>query len=587
MKSIFNILFKPIEKELPFFIITLLCIGGEDMFRFYVLNDPSFVEILSNFSLIVLFTYILTCLVFLIGKSFKILFYAILFSLVGIDVFLGMNFATEISPQIFLLLSETNARESKEFLNEYVFSSGTLLMMRAFFLYLLLAVFLEYIWKRRNKLRRPKALKKLLPFICRVSVILLVIIGLYSCERFGSLLQINSSDNLGAWYSLEAYQPHNKVTKLFYSIYALRLASNEVKEALKNTLESDAVESKTEVKDSLNIVVVIGESYIKSHCQLYGYPLPTTPYLNEEKTRGNLYVFDDVISPFNGTSASMKNLLSCNSLSEDEAWYTKPIFPAIFKKAGYEVTFWDNQKEDVTPAVVSLSLASFIYNNEICKLSYDRTNDWTDKYDGIFIGSTSKYELTSNRNLIIYHLMGQHVDAKERYPINDDWDYFTPDSIRREESYLSVKKKQEIAEYDNATRYNDFVLMQIIQRYRNQNTVIVYFSDHGEEIYDYRDHKGRDLSGANISYNYLKYQHEIPFIIWCSDKFIENNPSVIEEIQNSLSKPLMTDNLPHLLFHLAKIKTDYYKESKDLLSTSYICGKRMVHNVNYDEIREN
>ena len=555
------------------------------MFRFLLHNNPSSAETLSNFSLIVLFAYVLTYLVFLAGKFLKILFYAILFFLAGIDIFLGMNFATEISPQIFLLLSETNARESKEFLNEYLSSSGTLLMIRSFFLYLLLAVLLEYIWKRRNKLRLPNAFKKVLSFICRASVILLVIVGLYSCERFGSLFHINSSDNLSAWYSQKEYQPHNKITKLLYSTYALRLVSNEVKEALKNTLESDAVDSKTEVKDSLNIVVVIGESYIKSHCQLYGYPLPTTPYLNEEKMRGNLYVFDDVISPFNGTNASMKNLLSCNSLSEDEAWYTKPIFPAIFKKAGYEVTLWDNQREDVTPAIVSLSLASFMYNDEICKLSYDRTNNWTDKYDGAFVDSTCEYGLTSSRSLIIYHLMGQHVDAKERYPRNDRWDYFTSDSFHREESYLSNNKKQEIAEYDNATRYNDYVLMQIIQRFRNQNTVIVYFSDHGEEIYDYRNHKGRDLSGANISYNYLKYQHEIPFMIWCSDKFTECNPQVIEEIQNSLSKPFMTDNLPHLLFHLAKIKTAYYKESKDLLSSSYVCGERIVHDCDYDELR--
>lgn len=75
------------------------------------------------------------------------------------------------------------------------------------------------------------------------------------------------------------------------------------------------------------------------------------------------------------------------------------------------------------------------------------------------------------------------------------------------------KKKKEIADYDNATRYNDYVLMQIINRFRNQNTVLLYFSDHGEEVYDYRDHKGRDLSSNTISYNYLKYQHEIPFMI--------------------------------------------------------------------------
>lgn len=585
--SFFSNIFKPTEKEFPFFAIALLCIGGEDLLRYLLHNSSYFVDSFLNFSLTVLFAYFLTCLVYFIGKYLKILFYAILFFLVGVDIFLGMNFSTEISPQIFLLIAETNAQESKEFLNEYVFNPSILLMFRSIFLYTLLALILEYIWDRKNKLRLSEAFLNFLRSACGVILFWVLVIGLFSCGRFCVLFHINSTDKLGAWYNQKGYLPHNKASKLIYSTYAIQLAGNEVGVAIKNTLESDAAESRTEVNDSLNIVVVIGESYIKSHCQLYGYPLPTTPFLSEERYKGNLFVFNDVISPFNGTSASMKNLLSCNSLSENEAWYTKPIFPAIFKKSGYEVTFWDNQKGDDTPAVVSMSLASFMYNKEICKVSYDRTNDWTEKYDGAFVDSTSEYGLTSKRNLIIYHLMGQHVDAKERYPSNSGWDYFTADSIQRTESYLSATKKQEIAEYDNATRYNDYVLQKIIQRYRNQNTVLVYFSDHGEEIYDYRDHKGRDLSDATISYNYLKYQHEIPFMIWCSDKFKESYPQVIGGIKNSLSKPFMTDNLPHLLFHLAQIKTDYYKESKDLLSSSYNCGERMVHDKDYDQLRGN
>ena len=49
----------------------------------------------------------------------------------------------------------------------------------------------------------------------------------------------------------------------------------------------------------------------------------------------------------------------------------------------------------------------------------------------------------------------------------------------------------------------------------------------------------------------------------------------------------MTDNLPHLLFHLDKIKTDYYKESKDLLSSSYVRGERIVLDSDYDKLRIN
>lgn len=47
-----------------------------------------------------------------------------------------------------------------------------------------------------------------------------------------------------------------------------------------------------------------------------------------------------------------------------------------------------------------------------------------------------------------------------------------------------------IAEYDNATLYNDYVL-KILLIYLEIKYGSPLFSDHGEEIYDYRDSYGR------------------------------------------------------------------------------------------------
>ena len=48
--------------------------------------------------------------------------------------------------------------------------------------------------------------------------------------------------------------------------------------------------------------------------------------------------------------------------------------------------------------------------------------------------------------------------------------------------YRNAKKNPNIY-----TLYNDYVLKNIIDLFRDKNTVVLYFSDHGEEIYDYRD----------------------------------------------------------------------------------------------------
>ena len=41
-----------------------------------------------------------------------------------------------------------------------------------------------------------------------------------------------------------------------------------------------------------------------------------------------------------------------------------------------------------------------------------------------------------------------------------------------------------MAHYDNATRWNDEVVDRILSNFANEDAVVVYFSDHGEEVYD-------------------------------------------------------------------------------------------------------
>lgn len=54
--------------------------------------------------------------------------------------------------------------------------------------------------------------------------------------------------------------------------------------------------------------------------------------------------------------------------------------------------------------------------------------------------------------------MGQHVMATKRYPHISQFNVFSYRDIRSKQPYLNDEKKQMIAEYDNATLYNDYVL---------------------------------------------------------------------------------------------------------------------------------
>lgn len=66
-------------------------------------------------------------------------------------------------------------------------------------------------------------------------------------------------------------------TNLLYSLYAPRVAQKECRKAIQ--LSYNLTDHSKSANDSLNVVLIIGESYIKYHSPLYGYQLNTTPNL--------------------------------------------------------------------------------------------------------------------------------------------------------------------------------------------------------------------------------------------------------------------------------------------------------------------
>lgn len=378
-------------------------------------------------------------------------------------------------------------------------------------------------------------------------------------------------------------EAHDAFTSLYESVIAACLVSQNMEHAVEVSLETQ-VTPQTSGGDSLNVIYVIGESYIKRHSRLYGYSLPTTPNLDAEKRRGNLFVFDDVVSFSSGTSEVMKNTLCCNSLRYDEKWYDTPYFPTLFKKAGYDVFLWDNQREFGGQALFLFSIMAFMYDEGLSKVSYTKLNEHPFPFDGQLVEDFSaKSNRRNARQLVMFHLMGQHMNFKDRYPHEKPFEAYTAKDIKLNKPYLNDDKRQLIAEYDNATFYNDYVLKKIIDLYRDKNTVVLYFSDHGEEVYDYRDSWSRVKFDPVTQPEGIHCQYDVPFMIWCSDEYMRRNPDIVKNIRQSLHKPFRTDEICQVLFHLANLKTSYYRPKCDLLSPHYVKYARTVGDgIKYD-----
>ena len=511
---------------------------------------------------------------FIKSKIVRTFIYIIAVSLFAVNLFLILNFSTMISPWILLLIHETNMNESSEFFETYSLSSASLITYAFTILTVCIIIFTERI---SNKLSLKLSRYFTIP-LC-----LWFIIGIYQAILIIQMFTLNTQSKLQEWYDGKAfYCIENTPANLLYSLHHLYINSHEndiAWEATEKALQSDISRINN---DTIDIVLVIGESYNKYHASIYGYNLNTTPIQYQEQQRSNLFVFKDAVSPYNMTTLAVKNMLSTNSISLNQSWNEYPLVTTIFRQAGFDVAMWDNQKSENSVLFHDFSNNSLLYSKKMIESTYHHLNKRPFAYDQQLVDSAFTIKRYHSSTFTVFHLMGQHTSPKWRYPQNDKHTLFTADSIHRND--LNEEQRKYIAEYDNATYYNDYVIGNIINHYRHRNAVILYLSDHGDEVYDYRNVIGRTHEPAKDKLA-LKYQYDIPMVLWCSDIFIQRYPKTIENIRKAVLKPFTSDNVPHLLMSLANIRSHYYEPLKDVLSEEYECGTRIIQNTtDYDAV---
>lgn len=553
---------KPIVEQWPLMLAYIVLIGWSS-----VTKNP-----IPRWMLIFLHAYMLAAVVtFSKSKVVKALAYIVIYVLFTTEITLEWIFGMNISPNVIMLFVETNARESKEFLESMLNKPQLWQVPLCVAGMIVLNIIVEKNRLRVNQwCKGPKTTK-----VLRGIAIILLVGGVIFSYNYVKLFLCDEMNEVDEWRS-HMRNPDDLVTKVVVSFYDMSIAEKEMSRVI-TLAEQVEVLPQSASNDSLNVIVVIGESYIREHAALYGYPLQTTPFLSHEQKEGRLFVFTDMVSPYNQTTRVIRNLLSCNSLGHHEDWSSAPPFTAIYKKNGYHVTMYDNQKNFDMGFVFAYSLNTYLYHPQIMKACYHETNDSTFEFDGQMVDDYQKRQTPSAKRLVLFHLLGQHVGFEYRYPKN--FAYFNEDSLSfRKEPWLTKDMREDIVHYDNATRYNDHVLQQIISLYDQQNTIVVYLSDHGEEVYDYRENSGRDDWGMGSDpRQVLRWQYMVPFVVWCSDKYAATHPDIIKQLQNATSRPAMLDNVCQLLFHLSDLETPYYNKTRDVLSSDYVCPKRILN----------
>ena len=376
------------------------------------------------------------------------------------------------------------------------------------------------------------------------------------------------------------------IYRLDFSIYANQLAAHQITQLIRaaHTVKVDSC-----CYRSPNIVLIIGESYGRHHSQQYGYFMETTPRQSALEKSRKLTKFTDVVTCWNLTSFVFKNMLSTHVIGEKGEWCDYPLFPEVFRKAGYNVTFITNEfLPQAKEAVYDFSGGFFLNNPELSKLQFDHRNTQLhDLDDGLLKDyDDSLKTFQKEHNLTIFHLMGQHVNYKLRY--RKEQAKFWASSYEEKRPELTTAQRKMLSHYDNATLYNDSIVTQIVKRFQKENAIVIYVPDHGEECYEEdrgficRNH------AANIDWPLAHYEFEIPFWIYCSPKYIKTHRDIYRQIRAAKDKRFMTDALPHLLLYLAGIETPTYKEEYNILSPKYneMRPRILKNSADYDQLRD-
>ena len=581
-------LFAPIEQNATFFVFMFvlgyLCTQLEIMP--YYLRDrgakPYALSVPELFLDIYIVCVILTLIPRKVRSWVEALLYFVFYGVALVDMYCYERFESTLTPTMLMLVGETNGEEAKEFLSGYL--SWDILKTNVGWILLLLVIHIVWAFARvfLSKMRQRVILPKVNPgFIIGLRCVLglLVAWALYSSitqtwDNKVAMKRLFSYDSIGQveheLTKKDQAQLYLPVYRLAFGIYANRLASRQLVQlmAASEKIQVDSCSFRVP-----NIVLVIGESYNKHHSQLYGYDKPTAPRQLALAQDSTLVPFTDVVASWNLTSFVFKHMLSLYAVGDSGEWCDEPLFPEVFRKAGYHVTFITNQfLPKAKEAVYDFSGGFFLSNPELSKRQFDARNTSLYRYDD---GVVKAYDQLSKEikrkgdkksgELTILHLMGSHVDYRARYPKSEA--HFTPQMYHRPE--LNDKQKRILSDYDNSLLYNDSILASIIQRFENQDAVVIYMPDHGEEIFDGSPYMYGRMHGANIDYRLARNEMEIPFWIWGSPKYIENHPYGWKAIREAKDRPMMTDVLPHLLLYLGGIATPLYRSEYNVVSPDY------------------
>ncbi len=473
-------------------------------------------------------------------------------SLVSIAYF--CIYGQEFSQSVIFTIFESNPAESQEFIAQYfVWWMTPVFAAHTFAAWLL--------WRRVTPVALPAGKAVL------VSILILLVLFIFPFFKYRYIDQKPMGDTVE---KLQTKVEPAVPWQLFIGYMQYREQLANMQDLLEGNAQIPPLENlqDSNANQPATLVLVIGESTNRQHMSLYGYPRKTTPLLDAMKD--DLLIFQKVIGPRPYTIEALQQVLTFADQKNPDLYLTKPSIMNVMKQAGYK-SFWITNQQTMTRRNTMLTTFSKQTDKQVY-LNHTRLQN-SRQYDGDVLAPFAEaLQDPAPRKFIVLHLLGTHMKYKYRYP--DEYIHFKDNAGLA--PVLNDDKVEVINAYDNAVLYNDYVVANIIKQYKasQQSGFLVYFSDHGEDVYEA---PGYNILGRNEASPTLP-MYAVPFLLWTTPDWRAKLPAISDEV---LERPYNTANFIHTWADLAGLKFKEFEPEKSLINPDFKTVPLLVGDPNF------
>lgn len=303
-------------------------------------------------------------------------------------------------------------------------------------------------------------------------------------------------------------------------------------------------------QDSINIVLVLGESVRADHLQVNGYYRKNMPFL---ANRSNLVSFNNIYTPHTYTASSLPRIITDASVNDSEINNVTSVFDVLNACNYYTAWIGNQELESSYERIVRTNKKVVLIDSLRSVLSFNKALD-----EETLQPLKKLYFKNHKKGLYTIHMMGSHWWYENRY--TQQFRKYTP--VIDSKHVPSLSKNQMINSYDNTIVYLDNFLNEVIsiQESLNNASIMIYISDHGEALGE----EGKWLHAQEI-----ESIKNPAMLVWYSNKFKEKYPLKVKALINNCERNYSTDILYYSLLDIIGAKNAEFKPLESVFFDSF------------------